>query len=128
MIVNDEGSLCNNKTSLSWENKKQNNQMTAERVIHHWGFKNSPLPHTTRWKLDLIWYGEQREAHISLGTHTGHQNTSTLSVITMIHDTWSADDRRHYQQIKENHDIWENKHRLLMLTKLGPPHPPNHMT
>ena len=60
MIVSDEGSLCNNKTSQSWENKKQNNQMTAERVIRHWGFKNSPLPHTTRWKLDLICYGDQR--------------------------------------------------------------------
>ena len=130
MIVSDEGSLCNNKTSQSWENKKQNNQMTAERVIRHWGFENSPLPHTTRWKLDLICYGE---AHISLSDSalalvTGHQNTSTLSVITMIHDTWSADDRRHYQQIKENHDIWENNHRLLMLTKLGPPNTPTHLT
>ena len=33
MTVSDEGCLCNNKTSQSWENKKQNNQMTAGRVI-----------------------------------------------------------------------------------------------
>ena len=59
MIVSDEGSLCNNKTSQSWENKKQNNQMTAERVIRHWSLQNPALPHTTRWKLDLICYGDQ---------------------------------------------------------------------
>ena len=51
--------VCNNKSSQSWENKKQNNQMTAERVIRHWSLKNSALPHTIRWKLDLICYGDQ---------------------------------------------------------------------
>ena len=67
--------------------------------------KLSPPPHhQVEIRLDLLRWPE---AHISLGTHTGHQNTSTLSVITMIHDTWSADDRRHYQQIKENQDILE---------------------
>ncbi len=90
MTVSDEGCLCNNKTSQSWENKKQNNQMTAERVIRHSGFRNPPLPRTTSWKLDLICYGDQclgsyltRHSHWS----ASHQNTSTLSVIMMIHDT-----------------------------------------
>ena len=113
MIVSDEGCLCNNKTSQSWENKKQNNQMTAVRVIRHWGFKNRPLPRATRWKLDLICYGDQcLGSYLTQHSHwsVGHQNTSTLSVITMIHDTWSADDSRHYQQIRENQDFSENNH------------------
>ena len=117
MIVSDEGCLCNNKTSQSWENKKQNNQMTAVRVIRHWGFKTVPSPtRTTRWELDLICYGDQcLGSYLTQHSHwsVGHQNTSTLSVITMIHDTWSAGDSRHYQQIRENQDFKENNHTLL---------------
>ena len=87
MIVSDEGSLCNNKTSQSWENKKQNNQMTAERVIRHWGFKNSPLPHTTRWKLDLICYGEAHCSYLT-STHTGHWPSKHIYPVCNYDDPW----------------------------------------
>ena len=74
--------------------------------------KPSPPPHhQVEIRLDLPrWPVFRLISHSALTLVSGHQNTSTLSVITMIHDTWSADDSRHYQQIRENQDFSENNH------------------